>query len=61
MTASWGVVPCSLVDLDDVSEVLTASIIRAKIATVRTSVMYVCINESTRHVISGRRLLTPSR
>jgi hypothetical protein len=29
MTVFWGVVPCSLVDIDDVSELITASIFRA--------------------------------
>jgi len=29
MTAFWNVTPCSLIEVDDVSEVRTASIIRA--------------------------------
>jgi hypothetical protein len=41
MAVFWNIVPCSLVDIDDVSEVLTASIIRAMSPATRASVRQV--------------------
>jgi hypothetical protein len=44
MTAIWDIAPCSLVEVDNVSEVLTSSIVRA----------IACFYESTRR--NPRRL-----
>jgi hypothetical protein len=53
MIAFWDIAPCSPVVADHISEVRTASIIRAMMMmeAVRKSETSVCYNETTRHNI----------
>jgi hypothetical protein len=56
--AFWDVAPCSHIEWADVSEVLTASIIRAMMEAVHTSETSVHSDETTRRYIpEGSKLL----
>jgi hypothetical protein len=47
----WDTAPCSLVEVEHVSEVRTASIVRAMMDAVRTSETSVYFNETARRYI----------